>query len=252
MATKQELLELQQTLYASKNPTRRWLHSIRRDWICDALARLSKGRNDNAMEVGPGSGVYLPVMAKLFKNVTASDVEDAYLDHAKVIAIDHPNLHVIADDIISPKIPEKTFDLILCSEVVEHIAQSEQAISGMRKLLKPSGTLILSTPQKYSPLELAAKIAFLPWIIDLVRMIYGEAIIKTGHINLMTEKEIMRQLTKSGFKIIEKHKSGFYIPLISEFTGNVGLKLEKWLESRLRNLPVLSGLLWTQYYIATI
>jgi len=41
MATDRELVELQETLYTSSNPTRRWLHCIRRDWIYDALNRYA-------------------------------------------------------------------------------------------------------------------------------------------------------------------------------------------------------------------
>ena len=39
MTTAAELVALQETLYRSGNPTRRWLHCIRRDWIFAALRR---------------------------------------------------------------------------------------------------------------------------------------------------------------------------------------------------------------------
>jgi 2-polyprenyl-3-methyl-5-hydroxy-6-metoxy-1,4-benzoquinol methylase len=146
-------------------------------------------------------------------------------------------------------LPPQSFDLILCTEVVEHIADSSAAIAGMGRLLKPGGIMILSTPQPYSPLELAAKIAFLPGIIQIVRHIYGEPILETGHINLMTGREVERQLADAGFLISERHKSGMYLPLVAEFCGEMGLKLEQWLEERLRG-TLVDGLLWTQYYVA--
>ena len=73
-----------------------------------------------------------------------------------------------------------------CAEVIEHIADAHAALCGLEKLLKPGGTLILSTPQRYSPLELCAKIAFLPGFIQLVRLIYREPILETGHIKVLT------------------------------------------------------------------
>lgn len=73
---------------------------------------------------------------------------------------------------------------------------------------------MLSTPQRYSPLELAAKIAFLPGIIKLVRRIYREPILETGHINLMTASTVRRQLSKAGFDVEEHHQSGLYLPMI--------------------------------------
>ena len=70
----------------------------------------------------------------------------------------------------------------------------------MRRVLAPSGVLIMSTPQKYSPLELFSKLAFLPGIIDVVRWIYKEPILETGHINLMTKQMLRDQLERAGLR----------------------------------------------------
>lgn len=244
-----DLVALQETLYTSSNATRRWLHCTRRDWIFESLRRCALPTYTRALEVGPGSGVYLPVLAKLFAEVFATDIEAAFLKHSMPLLESHPNIHLVADDITASILPPQSFDLILCTEVVEHIENSFEAIVGMKRLLKPGGVLVLSTPQRYSPLELAAKIAFLPGIIKLVRRIYAEPILETGHINLMTAREVERQLEGAGFLVSERHKSGMYLPLIAEFCGESGLRLEQWLEEHLRGKPG-DGLLWTQYYIA--
>ena len=139
--------------------------------------------------------------------------------------------------------------MILCTEVIEHIADSGSALKEMHRLLVPGGVLILSTPQRFSPLEMTAKIAFLPGIIDLVRLIYREPILETGHINLMVTSEVMEQLKRPGFRIAERFKSGVYLPLVAEFAGNLGLRLERWLEPKLREGP-WDWLLWTQYFVA--
>ena len=249
MSSARKLVELQQTLYASKNPTRRWLHCARRDWICNAIQRHGKAPHGRALEIGPGSGLYLPLLANRFHEVIAADIEAAYLDHANTLLDAHPNLRPVVDDVTRSALPERSFDLILCTEVVEHIVDSSRAIAEMHRLLKPGGCLILSTPQRYSPLELAAKVAFLPGIIDVVRMIYREPILETGHINLMTAAQVTAQLGRAGFKIRESHKSGVYLPFLAEFAGETGLRLEQWLEQRLRDSP-LDWLLWTQYYVA--
>jgi hypothetical protein len=119
----------------------------------------------------------------------------------------------------------------------------------MHALLRPGGVLILSTPQRYSPLEVTAKIAFLPGIIELVRAVYREPILETGHINLMTERTVREQITSAGFEIVEAHKTGVYIPLLAEFGGQHGLRFEQKLERNLRG-GAMSWILWTQYYVA--
>jgi 2-polyprenyl-3-methyl-5-hydroxy-6-metoxy-1,4-benzoquinol methylase len=248
----QELVDLQETLYASSNPTRRWLHCSRRDWIISALHRCtstSMGSSETALEVGPGSGVYLPTLCEIFTNVYGTDIEPAYLDHSRPLQEKYTHLSLIVDDITNSKLPVHSFDLILCTEVIEHIFDSKSALSEMYKLLKPGGILILSTPQRHSPLELAAKIAFLPGVIQLVRLIYREPILDSGHINLMTETEVTKQLHSAGFEIEERHKTGLYLPLLAEFTRHKGLKLEKSLEKQIRG-GMLDWLLWTQYFVA--
>lgn len=248
MPANSDLVDLQTTLYMSKNPTRRWLHCTRRDWIIAALKLSSAKSNGKALEVGPGSGVYLPSLAQLFDEVVASDVQPAFLDHARHLITNYPNLSLVIDDITMSYFPNNTFDLILCTEVIEHIPDSKAALREMHRIIKSGGTLILSTPQRYSPLELVAKIAFLPGVIKLVRLVYGEPVLETGHVNLMTSRTITRQLEAAGFIIKEHYKSGLYLPIVAEFTGSVGLKCEQWLESCLRGGP-LAGLLWTQYYV---
>lgn len=242
--TREEIVELQKTLYTSRNPTRRWLHVTRRVWIEAAIARLGPGAT--ALEVGPGSGVYLPRLARSYGSVTASDIADAHIEHLDPL---FPEVKIVRDDITATALQTEAFDLILCSEVVEHIAESKAAIRGMWSLLRPGGVLVLSTPQRFSPLELASKIAFLPGVVQIVRWVYREPILPQGHINLMTRATVRSQLESSGFHIEAEHFTGLYLPMIAEFTGSLGLWLAKVIESALRGTP-LQGLLWTQYYVA--
>lgn len=249
MASELELVALQETLYRSTNPTRRWLHCTRRDWIIYALRHSAAPSQQRALEVGPGSGVYLPTLAAMFAEVVATDIELAYLNHAAPMRVRLTNLQLLEDDICHSTMPAHSFDLILCTEVIEHIRDSAAALAEMRRLLKPGGVLVLSTPQRYSPLELTAKVAFLPGVIQLVRRIYREPILETGHINLMTAGTVRRQLSDAGFAVALQHQTGMYVPLLAEFGGAWALHLERLLERSLRG-GVAGGLLWTQYYIA--
>ncbi len=243
-SSSQELVDLQRTLYASGNPTRRWLHLARKAWVEEQVRRAAPG--ERALEVGPGSGVYLPVLRESFSRVSAIDVEPAHLAD---LGPRFPGIELILDDITSSRLGPASFDLILCSEVVEHISDSPRALRGMFELLRPGGTLILSTPQRYSPLELASKVAFLPGIVELVRRVYKEPVLRQGHINLMTRKEMRRQLENAGFRIGEEHFSGLYLPLLAEFGGDRGLGLARKLEGLLPESP-LQWLLWTQCYVS--
>src|ERR1700691_3509901 len=121
MEAQAELIPLLETLYASRNPTRRWLHCTRRDWIIAKLGECARAGARRALEVGFGVGVYLPALAANFTETVATDLDDAHLAHARPIAARYPNLRLVRDNLLDSQLPAASFDLILCSEVIEHI-----------------------------------------------------------------------------------------------------------------------------------
>jgi len=52
----------------------------------------------------------------------------------------------IVSDIINIPLPDKSFDAILCTEVLEHIPEPILAIKEFSRILKPGGNLILTAP----------------------------------------------------------------------------------------------------------
>jgi 2-polyprenyl-3-methyl-5-hydroxy-6-metoxy-1,4-benzoquinol methylase len=242
-------LELLETLYESRNPTRRWLHCSRRDWVVARIAECARERPGRALEVGFGAGVYLRTLASHYENVYATDLNDYQVAYVRARLADLENVRLLVDDITDTRLPQRSFDLVLCSEVLEHISNPRRAIEGIRRVIAPGGLLLVSTPQRHSLMELACRLAFMPGIIELVRRIYAEPVLETGHISLMTDREMRDVLECAGFHIRQQFKSGLYLPLVAEFAGAAGMRFERWLERRLRQGP-LSWMLWTQYYVA--
>lgn len=52
----------------------------------------------------------------------------------------------IVCDIVNIPEPDNSFDIILCSEVLEHIPEPQNALKEFSRLLKPGGKLILTAP----------------------------------------------------------------------------------------------------------
>lgn len=202
-----------------------------------------------ALEVGPGSGVYLPTLAGLAGEVVATDIQREYLDRARIELARFPNLSFLVDDICDSRLPASSFDLVLCTEVVEHIADSAAALRSIGRLLRPGGHLVLSTPQPWSTLELAGRIAFRPGVIRIVRRVYQEPILETGHINLLSPRKLEDQLREAGLAIEARHTAGLYLPVLAEFGGERGRRAASWLEPGLRRSP-LRHVLWTQHVVA--
>jgi len=240
-----KLIELQNIIYNSKNPTRKYMHNQRKDYITKIIHNLDIDYN-TALEIGPGSGIYLKYLSDKFKNVIAIDIEKEYLNN--INKSNFNNLELIIDDIKNTKLKKNKFDFILCTEVLEHITDTDKVLHNIKSILKPGGVLLLTTPQKYSPLEVCSKIAYLPGIIKIIEFIYNEPILDAGHINLKTHSELLRIINDVGFRVVRLDKISLYLPLIAEFGGTKGLKLEKYLAKRIKGTK-LEFLLWTQCFV---
>lgn len=249
MATEDKLVTLQWTLYESRNPTRRWLHNSRRDWISQAIRKLGM-RGEHALEIGPGSGVYIPLLKEACREVHVADCEQAYLSAIEEDYAGDKGVKLNVDDITASRLPSDYFDLVLCTEVVEHIRDSRPAFQHLARVLKPDGVLILSTPQRYSSLEMTARVALSPWLVWLTRLVYREPVLELGHINLMTDKQVQSQIAAAHLRIVDRHKGGLYLPVIAELFGVPGQRFAAWLEGLIRG-SIFDGILWTQYYVLT-
>ena len=240
-----KLVELQETIYNSKNQTRKYIHNKRKNYITNVINDLAV-KSDNALEIGPGSGIYLNLLSEKFNSVTAVDIEEKYLNNIK--QSDFSNLELLVDDIKNTKLKKDSFNFILCTEVLEHITEADRVLKNIESILKPGGLLLLTTPQKYSPLEVCSKIAYLPGIINIIEWIYNEPILDAGHINLKTHGELKEIINDIGFDIISTDKMSLYMPLIAEFTGYSGLKFEQYIEKKIKDTK-LDFLLWTQCFL---
>lgn len=60
----------------------------------------------------------------------------------------HPLVSYLVEDAVDPNLPNKLgeFDTILSFETIEHFEEEKQFLDNLFEMLKPGGTLVLSTP----------------------------------------------------------------------------------------------------------
>jgi SAM-dependent methyltransferase len=93
------------------------------------------------LDVGTGTTALPHMMRNCGALVSASDNIKDYWPSG----IFNRHYHIINDDITRSAIKEK-FDFITCISVLEHIENSDAAVSNMFNLLNPNGHLILTFP----------------------------------------------------------------------------------------------------------
>jgi 2-polyprenyl-3-methyl-5-hydroxy-6-metoxy-1,4-benzoquinol methylase len=234
-------VEFQRQLYSDRNPTRRQLHCDRRDWVLEqAFAHSRPG--DRVLEVGVGCGIFTEELARQGRRVSAVDINPAFLENVRPLEA----VAIYLKDATEP-LGIGDHDLAICSEVLEHVPpdRSPAMLAALRDGLRPGGVLILTTPQRYSTVELGARLLRFKPMLALARRLYGSAD-ELGHINLLTAASLHRQLRDAGFEPLQRRLFGFYLPGIAEFGGKPGARLLRAAERLLRPVPLLKGLLWTQ------
>ena len=210
-------VEFQRHLYTDPNPTRRGLHGTRRDWVLEKALSNSE-RGSRVLEVGVGCGVFTEALVEAGRKVTAVDINPAFL--ANVEPLTSVTTHL--KDATLP-LGLDSHDLAICSEVLEHVPP-DRSVAMLRSLfgaLRPGGILILTTPQRYATVELGARLLRFKPMLALARRLYGNAD-ELGHINLLTEPQLARQIDAAGFKVRGQRRFGFYLPIIAEFGGKAG------------------------------
>lgn len=99
------------------------------------------------LDIACGDGYGCGLLAQHAKDVTGVDIDQTTIKEAeKKYARD--NIRFIQADVRNTTLPDQTYDLVVSFETLEHIAEHEVFLSEIKRLLKPGGRLIISTPDK--------------------------------------------------------------------------------------------------------
>jgi len=124
-----------------------WDDRLFRTKILDVL-----GENHRLLDMGAGAGIVSHMNFKdVAKHTTGIDldprvVENPFLDEG------------IVCDVTSTPLPDDQFDVIICDNVLEHIAEPEAFFEEVTRLLKPSGHFLAKTPNMYHYMPLIARL----------------------------------------------------------------------------------------------
>jgi SAM-dependent methyltransferase len=110
---------------------------------------------------------------------------------------------------------ERVFDVVIMTEVIEHITDHHSVLSEVARVLRPKGKFIISTPNRN-----LSRFARIP-----------------GHVHELNYKDIRISLLSEGFEIVERKGSTIpYVPASNPFV---------WLDSNRFFFPLWKALNWS-------
>jgi 2-polyprenyl-3-methyl-5-hydroxy-6-metoxy-1,4-benzoquinol methylase len=115
-------------------------HLARYHWAAQLVAGHS------VLDAACGTGYGTRILARAgARRVTGVDLD------AQTVAIADQRygtegLEFLEGDLSALELPEDSFDLVVCFEAIEHLGDPAAAVAELRRLVRPGGTLVVSSP----------------------------------------------------------------------------------------------------------
>ena len=167
-----------------------------------ALLRLmgAHGAAGRFIELGAGTGAFLPIVARRFPWLEISGHDPSQVAQealrARELAAVHGGELDAAFDL------GRAFDVIVCSEVLEHIDDHAAALHAIVRHLRPGGRLYLSVP--------------------LRKRLWTQVDDAVGHVRRYERGELAAMVRGHGLQILDDLSTGF--PLYNAYYRALGRK----------------------------
>jgi 2-polyprenyl-3-methyl-5-hydroxy-6-metoxy-1,4-benzoquinol methylase len=178
----------------------------------------------DVLDVGCGNGIISLNLGELGYNVHGIELSEDALEIAKSqnkfsnVIFEKANAETL-------KLKGKRYDVVICSEVLEHLHHPENLLSELRFLIKDDGILIVTVPNGIGPREMLVTRPFIKirnnngfsWkLVSSIKNKLGysgttiqSAASDLDHIQFFTKKQLKKLAKDSGFDIIKLNAANF-------------------------------------------
>lgn len=241
----------------AENVENLWAYRKRLRFVRNILADAFPSHGPSSLRVldigcGNGSQLSLP-LARDGYQLTGLDPDTASIAHAKLLAGDVPNARFLCTSI--ELLPEETFDLVILSEVLEHVSHPQQLLRVAVGRLKPSAVLIVTTPNGYGEFEIDS------WLFRTLRLErLVNALAKnsdkplgstdnesSGHIQFFTRRRLHRIFDECGLRVWSESASGLFG---GPFAGHTLARSRRFIEWNARITDTLPLAVASGWYFA--
>jgi SAM-dependent methyltransferase len=170
--------------------------------ISEATRLLSENKPSEPvkhLDIGPGHGDLIKLLREEGTFIsTACDYTD------ELMALEGVKVDIV--DLNTQKLPyeDSSFDLVTCTEVIEHIEHYRETLREMHRVLRPGGVLVVTTP---NILNIKSRLRFLFVgfynLFGPLHMRESRIYSTGGHINPVSYFYLCHSLMDSGFARVD-------------------------------------------------
>lgn len=177
----------------------------------------------SVLDIGSGVGTIDFYLASKGKKVTGIEISTSAVSlakkNAKLFNLD--KMVTFVNTTFPSKILSGKYDLVIFSEVIEHLEDDFIALKEIWKILKPGGLLIITTPSRNAPL----------YRLGLL----NKFDISVGHLRRYTLPELTMLVEKNGYMVM---KSGRHEGILRNylFTNRGAGKLLRFVRWKISNI----------------
>ena len=178
-------------------------HFIYRPATADHIRRYTErpygirfiGKNlGKVLEVGCGAaGIFTSYLVKNASYLVAMEIQEKYIEEARERLSKFKNKSFVRANALSIPFTKNYFDLVVCSQVLEHIKDDSKVLRGINRVMKDRGRLVLSVPVP-------------PEVLKLVR----EDLFYDGHVREGYRMEDLERLLKNEGFVVKRFKYCFF------------------------------------------
>jgi len=172
-------------------PLQRYWQRARHRIILGFLSAAPSPSHATVLDIGCGS-------SRIIQDLPEAIGLDILMPKLRFLRDRHSRL--VRGSIFSLPFPDGVFDVLICSEVIEHIPDAPPVFEEMTRVLRPGGTLILGTPD------------YGRWLWWVLEWLYGKILpgaYAHEHITHHTRASLRQRFLAYGYAIQEYRYVGF-------------------------------------------
>lgn len=181
-----------------------------------------------AIDMGCGTGRFSAKLIERGARVVSSDIGHSLVAQSM---LKNPSAWGLQTSLESLGLAESSFDLVICTEVIEHTPNPRESVHELMRILKPEGVLILTVPHKL-------------WRFSVVVADWLKIRPYAGYENWVGRNELRRWINEAGgtveqiigFNLFPLFYKPFYrlldtadrYALLYPLMVNIGVRARKW------------------------